>query len=102
MSWAALYAMFCLETGWAWEYVDEEMTMPRCEGFVEMWKVAPPLRASIYAIARMLGMPSSTDEADESAPQPSVKPPARGENMGGYLEAFGGAGLRVERKPKNG
>jgi hypothetical protein len=89
MSWDELYALFCVETGWSWEYVDEEMTVPRSKGFIELWKLTPPLRATLRAIAIGLG----------ASPAPEKSLPSGKNKLGlqAYLEGFGAAGLQVER-----
>lgn len=97
MTWGELYALFCVETGWTWEYVDEEMTLPRCDGFVALWKQTPPLRTTLRIIAGALGMKApesgATDAKSTVQPVSSAKP-----DLGMYLEAFGAAGLRVEKR----
>lgn len=92
MSWDELYALFCVETGWTWEYVDEEMTVPRSQGFINLWKITPPLRATLRGIAIFLG----AGDPAPAAPKKS-KP-----DLGAYLEAFGSAGIQVERKAVSG
>ena len=91
MTWDEIYALYCVETGWTWEYVGEEMTMPRAQGFLGIWKHTPPLRGLVTAIAVALGMP-----------QPKENPGARsskpGHDIGTYIEGLAGAGISVERK----
>ena len=80
-----MYALFCVETGWTWEYVDEEMTLPRLDGFLKLWKVTPPLRAMLATIASALGW-EQTGAA-----------PAKKKDLGAYIEGFASAGLQVEK-----
>ena len=104
MTWGELYALFCVETGWTWEYVDEEMTLPRCDGFVALWKQTPPLRTTLRIIAGALGMKDS--ESKSATPKPTddepVPAPARARSgrpdLGAYLDAFGSAGMQVEKR----
>lgn len=42
--------------GWTWEYIDEEMTLPRYRAITERWKTFPPLSVTAAAIARGLGI----------------------------------------------
>lgn len=42
--------------GWSWEYIDEEMTMPRMMAVLKRWEVVPPLSISIAGIASALGI----------------------------------------------
>lgn len=85
MTWGEIYALMCAETGWTWEYVDEEMTLPRLDEFTKLWNRHPPLRVAVHAIAIALGMENST---------PAVK---KKPDLGAYIEGFAGAGLTVER-----
>lgn len=94
MTWDEIYAMYCVETGWTWEYVGEEMTMPRAEGFLGIWKTTPPLRAVVTAIAIALGMPAPSDKAK---PRPDGMAPPSKKDIGSYLEGFAGAGIQVEK-----
>lgn len=88
MSWGELYALFCVETGWTWEYVDEEMTLPRCDGFVEMWKHNLPVRTTLSIIAQCLGMKAPATAA----------PAAQKGNIGDLLGDLAGAGIHIEDK----
>jgi hypothetical protein len=94
MTWGQVYALFVLETGWSWEYIDEEMTMPRANEFVDLWKLTPPLRVTLSIIAHALGM--------ESPESTGAAPKGKKQDLGSYLEAFGSAGLQVERIGKHG
>jgi hypothetical protein len=98
MTWGELYALFCVETGWTWEYVDEEMTLPRADEFVKLWKITPPLRLVLASIAVALGMPAP--DAKPKLKPGDPRPP--GKDLGSYLEAFGSAGIQAERVKKNG
>lgn len=35
--------------GWSWEYVDEEMTLPRLYAIWKQWKRSPPMHVMIAA-----------------------------------------------------
>lgn len=98
MTWGELYALFCLETGWTWEYVDEEMTLPRADEFVKLWKITPPLRLVLTSIAVALGMPAPNVASKLKPSDP--RPP--GKDLGSYLEGLAGAGLQVEMVKKHG
>ena len=91
MSWGELYALMCLETGWSWEYVDEEMTLPRLDGFVKLWKQTPPIRTMLAALGSALGM----------EPNAGSTPKRNRPDLGAYLEGLASAGIQVERV-KNG
>ena len=102
MSWGQLYALFCVETGWTWDYIDEEMTLPRSDGFLELWKQTPPLRTQISAICVMLGMPApDSNEKPEARPadhRADLPSPDNRLNAGAYIEAFGTAGIPLTSK----
>lgn len=98
MSWDEIYALYCVETGWTWEYVGEEMTMLRAMGFLGIWKTTPPLRAVVTAIAVALGMPAPSDKPKARPGEP--RPP--GKDIGSYIEAFSGAGISVEKVTHRG
>lgn len=93
MSWGGLYALIVLETGWTWEYVDEEMTLVRLDGFLGLWRQTPPLRTMLRAIGASLGL-------TPAAGGPSA--PAKKPGIGAYIEGFASAGIAVERKASNG
>ena len=97
MTWGELYALFCLETGWTWEYVDEEMTLSRADEFVKLWKITPPLRRVLTSIAVALGMSAPTTKSTLKDGDP--RPP--GKDLGSYLEGLASAGIQVERVKKH-
>ena len=93
MGWDELYVLLVLETGWSWEYIDEEMTVPRMKAFKKVWKQTPPLRVmlrSLFSGAQTsAGSNTATSDARQGRP-----------DMQSYLEAFGSAGLSVQVKSK--
>ena len=42
--------------GWSWEYVDEEMTLPRMAAILNHWELTPPVAVSLAGIAASLGV----------------------------------------------
>lgn len=68
--------------GWTWEYIDEEMTLPRLEKIVAHWDAVPPLSVSVAAIASVLGV-------GRKGPRPSAKP--REEDPRALIDLLGGA-----------
>jgi hypothetical protein len=42
--------------GWSWEYIDEEMTLPRMAAISKHWDKIPPLSISLAGIAMALGV----------------------------------------------
>ena len=98
MTWEEIYALYCVETGWTWDYVDEELTMPRADGFIKLWKHMPPLRATLMAIGVGLGMEAPKDDKPASSAAPSPRPQ---KDLGSYLEGLSSAGIQVERVKKH-
>ncbi len=41
--------------GWSWEYIDDEMTLPRLKAITARWSEVPPLSTTVLIIARILG-----------------------------------------------
>jgi hypothetical protein len=37
-------------TGWLWEYIDENMTLPRLEEMTKYWDTFPPIHISVARI----------------------------------------------------
>jgi hypothetical protein len=93
MSWGELYALLCTETGWTWEYVDEEMTLERLDGFTANWNRSPPV-SSLGSI--LLAIFGAKPAKKGSRPEPpKIEHTAQ---AGEYLEAFGSLGFPVEDK----
>ena len=97
MTWEELYALLCVETGWTWEYVDEEMTLPRCDAFIGLWKVAPPVSVTLHVIAKGLGV---MGEEKGAAKKKAV--PVQQESIGNMIEEFAAAGIQIEKRSRNG
>lgn len=76
--------------GWTWEYIDEEVTLPRLDAIIKHWQQVPPLSVSAAAIASALGVgPAAKREKKTSGEQdPSA-----------LLEMLGASGFASE-KPK--
>lgn len=51
MNWGEVYAHLITVTGWTWEYIDENMTLPRLAGLSAYWESHPPTHiiAAAYA-----------------------------------------------------
>lgn len=92
MTWDQLYAFLCVETGMSWEYIDEEMTLPRLRAFRDVWDQAPPVRVSLHALLVGLGGggKAAGDVATGAARREVERP-----DLQTYLDAFGSAGLSV-------
>jgi hypothetical protein len=56
-----------MATGWTWEYIGSEMTLPRLFAFAEYWKDWPPLNESVAAIAFGIGALVKRDPKKEQA-----------------------------------
>lgn len=70
--------MLLIDTfGWSWEYVDEEMTLPRMEAIAKHWETVPPLSVSLASIAAALGVKRSDKKET-------------GQDMGELIGALGG------------
>lgn len=89
MTWDQLYALLCVETGMSWEYIDEEMTLPRLQAFRDVWKQAPPVRVSLHALLVGLG------GGGDGKPRPTRSAEVEKPDLQSYLDAFGSAGLTV-------
>lgn len=86
--------MLILETGWTWEYVDEEMTIPRIMGFRAVWKQTPPLRVALAALLKGFGGGSDEVAAGSMARVGSSTSGAK-RDLSSYIDAFAAAGLPV-------
>jgi len=62
-----LYVILIEAFGWSWEYIDEEMTLPRMEAITKRWEVVPPLSVSIASIASALGVKREPKKAPEQS-----------------------------------
>ncbi|MGB8422178.1 hypothetical protein [Paraburkholderia sp.] len=51
--------------GWSWEYVDEQMTLPRLHAVWKQWKRFPPIHKMV---AVYLGMGKPDDEVPQNVP----------------------------------
>ena len=49
-------------TGWTWEYVGQNMTLPRLAVMQDYWKVNPPMHRLCKVIAASLGVKFETKE----------------------------------------
>ncbi len=80
--------------GWTWEYIDEEMTLPRYQAICDHWARVPPLAVSAAGIAQYLGAIKSQ--------QPAAKQPEeRADNRQALLDMFGGTpGLSLSTTKK--
>ena len=77
--------------GWTWEYIDEEMTLPRYEAICDHWQRVPPVAVSASAIAQYLG-------AIKLDPAPKRKAePAKEQDMAALFEMFGASGFSTSK-----
>jgi hypothetical protein len=44
--WDALYAYVIAATGWTWEYIDVNLTLPRLEALQKHWLDCPPIHVT--------------------------------------------------------
>jgi len=51
-----LYVILIDAFGWSWEYIDEEMTLPRMESVMKHWDKIPPVSVTLAGIAAALGV----------------------------------------------
>lgn len=65
--------MLAAECGYTFEYIDRQMTIPRLVALNKYWDMVPPLGASVYGIARALGV---------GAEKEARKAQEAGENIG--------------------
>jgi hypothetical protein len=55
----------CQATGWTWDYVEGELTVPRLKALSRFWAQSPPPHMVLKALAQALGAwPSSRAPAD--------------------------------------
>lgn len=79
--WNYIYSELIMVTGWTWEYIDDQMTLPRLYGLYEYWRDHPPLHA---LVAAFLGV------------KPSPKPESKQENtLDQMIGDFAIAGMRM-------
>ncbi len=69
-------------TGWTWEYVDEQMDIPRLIEMNRYWRAHPPVREMVQAY---LGI-EIRDDRDAGGSQGDVD---------GLIALFGGIGGRI-------
>ena len=82
--------MLIAEFGWAWEYIDDEMTLPRLFAIQDRWRNVPPLSSVVHAIAVGLGV---IKDAPTAAPEQA----ANDADMGDLVRLVGGV---TERMPE--
>lgn len=70
--------------GWTWEYIDEEMTLPRLEVIVTRWDLVPPLSVSCSQMASYFGV-SKPRSKKAKAKGSKVK-----QDLGALVSMFGG------------
>jgi hypothetical protein len=62
-----------MTTGWTWEYVWENMTLPRLEVMNRLWKHCPPPNLSLAKLAALLSAFMGVHEPVKREPS---EPPA--------------------------
>lgn len=45
-----MIAHVCQSTGWTWDYVLAEMTLPRLAAFIRIWRRRPPVDVMLAAL----------------------------------------------------
>lgn len=66
-------------TGWTWEYIDDNMTIPRLQAMSDYWQEHPPLH---QLVATFLGVKSKAPKEQDNA---------------SLLELVGGGGFSSEK-----
>jgi hypothetical protein len=80
--------------GWTWEYIDEEMTLPRYLAICKQWRRVPRLSVSVAIIARGLGfLDAPPKEEGESLEDKKQK-------FESLANMFGGLGLKQQKEPE--
>lgn len=59
-----MYARLACATGWTWEYIDHNVTLPILEGFAEYWGEAPPVGELVAAYLGAQGGSSEGPKED--------------------------------------
>jgi hypothetical protein len=77
-----------MATGWTYEYVENEMTLPRLKEFVEYWRTSPPAHETLRIILKVLGVEENQAPASEE----------EGEEEGDLLGYLAGAGIEIDLK----
>lgn len=90
--------MIASETGWAWEYIDEEMTLPKMRAFVTNWHKFPPAWATLARIAAALGIKAQTESRSAEAAERRALIESGSDEM---IADFAAAGFQIE-VPRNG
>lgn len=82
IDWGEIYAGIIAGTGWTWEYIDENMTLPRVISLNKHWAEFPPVHIGLTMFSKaFLGTGKK-------------KPDKRG-NLQDLMQAFGMAGGRI-------
>ncbi len=66
-----IYSHLITITGWTWEYIDEQMTLPRLYGLSDYWRDHPPLHILIGAFlgVKPAGKPKTTEQQESDLNQ---------------------------------
>ena len=103
MSWEEIYSLLIADTGWTWEYIAENMTLPRLRAMDAYREEHPTIQSMLAAY---LGIKSKSNRKQGSSPSPApiVPEDKRGNptkeapaNLGQAAAMLGG---RVIRPPK--
>lgn len=85
--WAAVYARVITATGWTWEYLDDNVTIPRLTALTAHWRDTPPAHEALASILIALGVTRAP-----AAPA-GIDTPA--DDSLAFFRDFAGAGGRV-------
>jgi hypothetical protein len=77
--WDEHYGQLVTFTGWTWDYIDQQMTLPRLLALTRVWETCPPVPLSLIMISAALGIkpPKPTAEPAPATPEaPTQNDPA--------------------------
>jgi hypothetical protein len=60
-----VYAYVAAATGWTWEYIGRQLTLPRLYALYRHWKLYPPVHVGVALIAQGLGAVKAPTPADK-------------------------------------
>jgi len=83
--WDLIYSHLITVTGWTWDYIDDEMTLPRLEALNKYWSDFPPVHLTMAAYVGI-------------KPKKGGKKAQNKEDFDRMVAAFGGCGLGKQVK----
>jgi len=81
VDWDFIYCLIIDRTGWSWEYIDDQMDIPRLLKMNRYWRTNPPVREMVQAY---LGIAADDD-----------KPARQDSNVDELIALFGGIGGKI-------